>query len=202
MVVPEYGFQPELRRLWVAKTTPARTGLKQKFNREMKQFVIIFLYLSLLIGAFNIYRWLLLAEYHVGYFVYGTSLIEALILAKIIIIGENWRIGERFSGRPLIIPTLYKTLLFALCALAFGILEHLVKGFLHGQGLAGVVQETIKLRYKYLGRLLIMFVALIPFFAFREAMRALGEVKLFDLFFRSRAAEPGPSRGPAPPASA
>ena len=48
----------------------------------MKQFLVIFLYLGLLIGAFNTYRWLLMAEYHVGSFVYGYSLIEALILAR------------------------------------------------------------------------------------------------------------------------
>ncbi len=169
-------------------STHAKAGLKQKLSREMKQFVIVFLYLGLLIGTFNTYRWLLMAEYHVGYFVYGYGLIEALVLAKIIIIGESLGIGERFSNRPLIFPTLYKTMLFALCALVFSILEHLITGFLHGQDLSGIIQETIKGRYELLARMLIMFVAFIPFFAFGEAMRALGEVKLFDLFFRSRAA--------------
>ncbi len=119
-----------------------------------------------------------MAEYHVGYFVYKYSLIEALVLGKIIIVGENLGIGERFSSRPLIFPTLYKTMLFALWVLIFGI--------------SG--------RYEILARLLIMFVAFIPFFAFREAMQALGEVKLFDLFFRSRAAaESELSRGRTPP---
>lgn len=180
----------------------AKASLKQKLNREMKQFVIVFLYLGLLIGTFNTYRWLLMAEYHIGYFVYGYGLIEALVLAKIIIIGESLGIGERFSNRPLIFPTLYKTLLFALCALVFSILEHLMTGFLHGQHLAGVFQGIIRGRYELLARILIMFVAFIPFFAFGEAMRALGEVKLFDLFFRSRAAASDLPRGPIPPASA
>jgi hypothetical protein len=172
----------------MATPPDAKAGLKQKLSREMKQFMIVFLYLGVLIGAFNIYRWLLMAEYHVGYFVYGYSLIEALVLARVIIIGESLEIGERFADRPLIFPTLYKTLLFSLCVLAFAIIEHLITGFLHGQGLTGVVQEIIKGRYEIMARLFIMFVAFIPFFAFREAMRALGEVKLFDLFFRSRAA--------------
>ena len=172
----------------MSNTTNVRTGLQQKLNREMKQFVIVFLYLGLLIGTFNTYRWLLMAEYHVGYFVYGYGLIEALVLAKIIIIGESLGIGERFSNRPLIFPTLYKTLLFSLCTLVFSILEHLITGFLHRQDLAEVFQATLRERYELLARILIMFAALIPFFAFGEAMRALGEVKLFDLFFRSRVA--------------
>ena len=110
----------------------------------MKQFVVVSLYLAILIGAFNTYRWLLMAEYHVGYFVYGYTLIEALVLAKVIIVGESLGIGERFSNKPLIFPTLYKTLLFALCVLAFGILEHLIKGFLHGHDLAEVFQAIIR----------------------------------------------------------
>lgn len=184
-------------------TTNAKADLKQKLNREMRQFVIVFLYLGLLMGTFNTYRWLLMAEYHVGYFAYGYGLIEALVLAKIIIIGESLGIGERFSNRPLIFPTLYKTMLFALCTLVFSILEHLMTGFLHRQDLVEVFQATLRGRYEILARILIMFVAFIPFFAFGEAMRALGEVKLFDLFFRSRAAAQSDlSRGPIPPTSA
>jgi hypothetical protein len=187
----------------VGTSNNGKTGLGQKLSHEMKHFLMVFLYLGLLIGAFNVYRWLLMAEYHVGYFVYGYSLIEALVLAKIIIIGESLGIGERFSDQPLIFPTLYKTLLFALCVLVFSILEHLVTGFLHGKDLVGVFQETFRARYEVLGRILIMFVAFIPFFAFREAGRALGQVKLFELFFQSRAAaESDVSHGPTPPSLA
>jgi hypothetical protein len=185
----------------VANTTDAGIGLPQRLSREMKQFVVIFLYLALLIGAFNIYRWLIMAEYHVGYFVYGYTLIEALILAKVIIVGEDLGIGERFAGQPLIFPTLYKTLLFALCVLVLAILEHLVTGFLHGKDLAGFFHEVVGDRYELLGRMLIMFVALIPFFAFRETRRALADVNLFDLFFRRQVVAPGPSPGPGPPSA-
>ncbi|MGB8874233.1 MAG: hypothetical protein WCB64_07005 [Desulfobaccales bacterium] len=180
----------------------AKEGLEKKIRHEMKQFVMVFLYLAILIGSFNTYKWLLMAEYHVGYFVYGYTLIEALVLAKVIIIGESLGIGQRFSNRPLIVPTLYKTLLFALFMLAFAILEHLIKGFLHGNDLAEVFQEVIRGRYEILSRILIMFVALIPFFAFGEAERALKEVNLFELFFRRReAVASDPSRGSTPPAS-
>jgi hypothetical protein len=186
------------KEVGVAHTKDARPGVPQRLSREMKRFVVIFVYLGLLIGAFNIYRWLIMAEYHVGYFVYGYTLIEALVLAKVIIVGESLGIGERFAHRPLIFPTLYKTLLFALCVLVVAILEYLVTGFLHGQGLAAIFHEVVRERYELLGRILIMFVALLPFFAFRETMRALGEVRLFDLFFRQRDVASGPSTGPWP----
>jgi hypothetical protein len=183
-------------------TINAKTALKQKVKHEMKQFVVIFLYLGLLFGAFNTYRWLLMAEYQVNYFVYGYALVEALVLAKIIIVGESLGIGERFADQPLIIPTLYKTLLFALFMLFFSVLEHLIGGFLHGINLTEIFQEISSGRYEMLARVLMMFVAFIPFFAFREAMRVLGNINLFELFFRSRVAAPsGPSHGPTTPTS-
>ena len=130
-------------------------------------------------------------EYHVGYFTYGYGLIEALVLAKVIVVGERLQLGERFADWPLIFPTLYKAILFGLFVLAFSILEHFITGFIDGQDLAGVFQEFVnRRRYEILARILVMFVTFIPFFAFGEAARALGEVKLFELFFRRRAAAP------------
>ena len=90
----------------------SKERLEKKIKYEMKEFVMVFLYLAILIGSFNAYKWLLMAEYHVGYFVYGYTLFEALVLAKVIIVGESLGIGERFSNQPLIFSTLYKTLLF------------------------------------------------------------------------------------------
>jgi hypothetical protein len=166
-------------------------GLEQKIAYELQRFMTVFLYLALLIGAFNTYRWLLMAEYHVGYFVYGYGLLEALALAKIVVVGESLHLGERFSHRPLIVPSLYKAMLFGIIVLAFSLIEHLITGFLHGQNLAEIFSELHSRKgYEILARILVMFVAFIPFFAFREAGRALGRVKLFELFFRSRAAAP------------
>jgi len=170
----------------VTDHTRSRAELKQKVRLEIKEFLIIFLYLVLMLGAFSTYRMLLMAEYHIGHFIFGYTLIEALILAKIVVLGESLGIGERFGDRPLIIPTLYQTMLFALCVLAFTIPEHLIKGCLHGQGLGEIFQELIGNRYETLARVLTMFVAFIPFFALRETGRALGETRIFDLFFRRR----------------
>ncbi len=167
-------------------------ALKQKVARETKEFVAVYVYLVLLIGAFTVYRWLLMEEYHVGYFVFGYALVEALILAKVILIGEALGIGERFADKPLIFPTLYKTMLFALCVLVLAIIERLITGSFHRENVTGIFQEVIRGRYELLARVLMMFVAFIPFFAFGETMRVLREVKLFDLFFRSRGAMPSP----------
>src|SRR5262245_34380390 len=54
--------------------------------------------------------------------------------------------------------------------------------------LAGALIGAQKSKYELLARCLITFVAFIPFFAFKELERILGEDKMRTLFFRGRAA--------------
>jgi hypothetical protein len=69
------------------------------------------------------------------------------------------------------------------------VLEHTIGGLLRGHGLGGGVEELRSTgKYELLARCLITFVAFIPFFAFKELGRVLGEDKIRTLFFRGRAA--------------
>jgi len=46
-----------------------------------------------------------LAEYQIAYLHYGVSVVEALVLAKVILIGEALRLGRGLEDKPLIVPT-------------------------------------------------------------------------------------------------
>src|SRR5689334_1715334 len=119
------------------------TGKKARLVAEGKDLLAIFIYLAILLSIFTTYRRLLLAEYGIDYLQYGYSLIEALVLAKIILLGRFLRLGGKFGNRPLIVPTLYKTLCFGLFVLAFSILEHIVLGWWHGNNLTTVFEEIM-----------------------------------------------------------
>jgi hypothetical protein len=82
--------------------------LRQRALHELKQLSLLFIYLSLLLGSFTVYRRLVLAEYHISYRHYGYALVEAIIIAKVILIGEFMKLWDRYQDRPLIVPTLYK----------------------------------------------------------------------------------------------
>ena len=81
-------------------------------------------------------RRLVLAAYHIWCTHYWVGLIKALILAKVILIGDALRLGRRLEHKRLIYPTLLKTVLFSLFVGVFTILEEMIKGLLKGQGLA------------------------------------------------------------------
>jgi hypothetical protein len=156
----------------------------QKFLVEMRKFALVALFLFLFFGAFATYRRLILSEYQIDYLQYGYSLIEALVLGKVILLGDVFHLGERFHGKPLIVPTLYRTLIFSLLVLAFTLLEHFVEGFIHRQSIDAVLGEiAAKGGADIAAKILVMFIAFIPMFAIWEISNLFEEGKLFELFF-------------------
>lgn len=160
---------------------------KHRFAREMFQYWINFLYLAFFFAAFTWYRRLILAEYQITYLHYGVALIEALILAKVVLLGDALHLGREFEGKPLIFPTLYKAILFSLFVGVFAVIEHSIGGWLHGKGFAEGFREIVNEgKDELLARCLLTFFAFIPFFAFRELGRVMGKGKLITLFFSHR----------------
>jgi hypothetical protein len=154
---------------------------KQKILHELKSVAWISFYLSLFFCVLSTYSMLMLRELNVtnSFFRYGFAIVNALVIAKIILIGEYARLGRGHENKPLVISTLWKAFLFGLLVAAFHILEETIKRFALHERINVDIDEVLL-------RNLVVFSFLIPFFAFWELRRVLGEGKLFDLFFRGR----------------
>ncbi|HRH86892.1 MAG TPA: hypothetical protein PLO41_08590 [Rubrivivax sp.] len=166
-----------------AEHPPARS-LKQRALDELKVYWVITLYLWLFLGCFTVYRRLILAETGVAYVHYGIALVEAMVIAKVVLIGRIFGFSRRFEDRPLIVPVIYKAIVFALLVMGFSVVEHLVGGWLHHRGLAGGLREIAATGVYEIGaRMLMLTVAFVPFFAFCELGRVLGPGRLAGMFF-------------------
>ncbi len=153
----------------------------------MRLYALCSIFLILFSFGLTAYRRLLLGQYPVELDQNGYGVVESLILAKLIVIGEHFKLGDRFRDKPLAIPTLYKTAVFSIFVLLFSILEHFVVGALHGKPLHMLYEELITQGWEEIGcKVLVQFFAFILLFAFIETGRVLGEDKLFNLFFRKR----------------
>ncbi len=168
-------------------THDAKASLKERAIEELKLFWIIALYLWVFLGSFTVYRRLIADEVGVPYLHYGFALIESLIIAKVVLIGKMFSFTRRFEDRPLLVPVLYKSMLFGLLVLAFGVIEHLVEGWFHREGLFGGLRKLTDLGgYELAARVLMLMVAFVPFFAFSEIGRVLGPQRLAALYFSDR----------------
>jgi len=165
----------------------ATASLKERVIEEFKAFWIIVFYLWLFLGSFAIYRRLISAETGVPYLNVGFALIEALIIAKVVLIGRLFAFTRRYEDRPLIVPTLYKSLLFGGLVAAFSVVERLVEGWFHREGLLGGLHSFADLGLDEVSaRVLMLMVAFVPFFAFGEIGRIIGNKRLAALFFVRR----------------
>jgi hypothetical protein len=71
------------------------------------------------------------------------SLIEALVLAKAIVLGNALGIGDHFRNRPLIVSTFCKRLCFGILMLGFSVLENLIAGWWCGKNYGAVLQSNL-----------------------------------------------------------
>jgi hypothetical protein len=162
--------------------------LTEKVRHELIEYAFNVVYLTLVFAAFTQYRRFLLAEYSITYTNYWVGLIGALILGKVIMIGSVFRLGRWLEDKPLIIPTIYKALIFSVFVLVLRVVEYAIKGLLHGDGLAAALVEFFAQKGidEVLANLLVVLVTLIPFFAVKELGRVLGRERVAALFFRNR----------------
>jgi hypothetical protein len=161
-------------------------GLKEKAVKELKEFWIIAVYLALVFAAFTWYRRLILREFEITYLHYGVALIEALVIAKVILIGRAIGLGERYQRDKGLIPAaLFKSVVYGCFVALFSVLEHLIEGLVHGKPAADVLHGLARpQKDEILSRTLVLMITFIPFFAFWEMARLLGENKLAGLLFK------------------
>lgn len=160
-------------------------NLKQKIRHELHQYLLYTVFLMLLFFAFTSYERILLDKYEDFYIPYGYCVIKALIMAKVIMIGDAINIGKRFSNQPLIIIVIYKTIVFCLFMLLLMVIETLTKGMIEGRSF----QQTYEIFSTHLvidiAQTVIMFFIFILFFSVLETSRVLGGTTLRDIFFKS-----------------
>lgn len=147
---------------------------------------------------------LLLRKYDANYLSYTFAIVNALIIAKVILIGEMAHLGRRAESRPLHQTVLYKAILFSLLVLAFHFLEEFIKRIIDHKPFGTVLHE---IDYSDLSaKTIVIFCVFIPLFCFTELRRILGADKFHDLFHStpadnstlSPATNPSPHKQPRP----
>ena len=165
------------------------SSLKEKAKEEFRMFWVTAIYLALMFSAFFTYRRLTLRESGITYLHYGAGVIEALILAKVILIGRALGLGRRFEEKPLVASVLFKSLVFGAFVGVFSVIEHVIGGLAHHESWDIIAQHLFSGgRDEILAKTLVVIVTFIPFFGFWEIDRVLGQGKVFALFFRKRTA--------------
>ncbi|HET8725480.1 MAG TPA: hypothetical protein VFM53_14880 [Anaeromyxobacteraceae bacterium] len=172
----------------MSENTTQKLSLTQRLGREMRAYLVNSVFLLAVLIAFVNYRTLALEEYDVAALQYGWAVVEAMILGKIVLVGEALHLGTRFEDLPIAVSVLWKTLVFMLFVAAFMVAEHAVKALVHHRSLGEEFGLDRIVELEMLARLQLLFVAFLPLFTYRELGRVMGQDRLDALLFRRRPA--------------
>lgn len=160
-----------------------KKSFKEKMLNDAWLLAVYTLFFSLFFMAFARYRSLILSPYEEPVTHWGYNIFEALILSKMILLGQAFHLAERFDKRPLIIPTLYKTAGFSVFVMIFMTLEEFLIGYFKGKDFHDIVAKFLNEGIdNLLAKLLIMVFVFFFFFAFLQLNQYLGGKRLFELF--------------------
>ena len=160
-----------------------KASLKTRAIAEARKIAIITLYLWFLFALFSFYKRVLLQQHGISAWNQGFAIVNALVFAKVILIGQALNVGNRLRGQALVCIVLGKSLMFAVLLIAFHIAEEAVRAWFNGLPVSTAIADfgggTALGLAVYAA---IFFVALAPFFAFQEISRVLGAGVLWDFF--------------------
>ena len=161
---------------------PRARKAKQAIVHELKRFLVMFFYLWALLGLFVLNEKVTLREHGIHFAPHGFAFINALILAKVMLIAEDLNLGARLQPRPLIYPILTEAFMLSVLFICFHVIEKIGVGLVAGETLAASV-PTIG-GGGVIGLVcvaVILLISLIPYFAFRRVSRELGPGRMREM---------------------
>ena len=165
-------------------TESSKPSWKHRLAHEVARFGLMFLYLWVVFVLFVLLEKTIRGQVGLDYQAQGFALINALVLAKVMLIAEDLELGHRTRAHPIAVAVLVNAALFMVVFIAFHVLESLIAGALHGASLAASVPAFGSGGFAGLVTVAaIMFIMLLPYFAIRDIGEALGPGVLRKLFF-------------------
>ena len=160
---------------------------REKASEELREFFILTAYLYVCFAAVIYFKATILQAQGVAYAPLGLAIIKAALCAKFMLVGRIFHMGERFKNLPLIVPTLHRSFVFLLLLVVLTFIEEIVVGAIHGRtvmdSISGIAGGTF---HQMVATILITFLILIPYFAFRSLGEIVGDKILVRLFFERR----------------
>ena len=162
-------------------------AIRSKLAEEFRAMAALAAYLYVCFAAVTLFKSAILREAGIHYEIWGLAAIKALIMAKFMLVGRMLHVGMRYQNKPLIWPTLYRSLMYLIVLLILTTLEELIVGFIHGRAVADSLTHVVGPNlFQGLAFCLIMFLILVPYSAFTALSEVLGERETIRLFFVSR----------------
>jgi hypothetical protein len=161
--------------------------LKAKAKHELKELLFVCGYLWILLASFAMQRTVILAQHGIDMSEIGFAAINALALGKVMLIAKQLHFAHHYQTKPLIWQTLFESAAFSVLLIICKVLEDAIVGMFKGKTFVeGLPTPSGRPMLDALMLGVVLFIALVPFFAFTELDDAMGPGKLTTIFLKDR----------------
>ena len=162
-----------------------RATLARRARNELIEYIRIAGYLAVCFGALLFYKATILESQGVETTRVALAIVKALILGKFMLLLQSLKVGHGKRGTGvLIVDILKKALLFTILLLVLSAVEEVLVGTFHGENARNALKTLGGgTAPQLIATTLLMFLILIPYFAYREIADKLGEEALSKLLF-------------------
>ena len=101
------------------------TGVLASILKELRELFAITLYFLSCFVIFLTLKKLLLEEYNIQINILAAAIIGALIIAKVVLIGEKTNLGNRFARKTLLFHIIWRSLVYTTVVFFVTLAEHL-----------------------------------------------------------------------------
>jgi len=156
------------------------------WKRELKEILAISSTFYVLFVLFLLMKKAVLAGYDIPLLAFGTALVGALIIGKVVLIFDKLPLTKKMDHLPKINRVIFRSLIYICGYVIFSLLEHLVKGLIGGENFsqAGIHAVHFLGELHFLTSLVAIFIAFLFFNTFWVIRNHYGPKELYKLFFK------------------
>lgn len=118
--------------------------LKDRLSRELASLAVVSLYFVCWIGVALLLKFLVLAEYRIGFAGWSMIVAGALILSKVVLILEHAPLGAWLDARPAWVDVVVRTLLYSAGVVVVLLLERGIEGRSRHGGFVAALQAGLE----------------------------------------------------------
>lgn len=128
----------------MGNATAKTMGFREKLKEELWAVVITTLYFGCWILALMVLKWLILAEYAIGFQGWSMVLVGALVLAKVVLVLEHVSLGALVRRQPAWLEVILRTVLYTIGVAVVLILEKSIENRHTAGGLGPALQNLFR----------------------------------------------------------
>jgi hypothetical protein len=161
--------------------------LKEEAKHEGEELLWVCGYLWVILATFALQKTVTLAQENVSVSEMGFAFINALALGKVMLIAKQLHFAHHYETKPLWVQTVLESAAFAVLLVITKVVEDTLVEMWKGKSFSEALPHVNGRPFLEAAMLgVVLFVALVPFFAVTELSDQLGPGKLKEIFFRDR----------------